>query len=63
MGEYVPPAGKAPLTQLALPTPGPTDYQPKLTITKPAAPQYSIVGKAKKANGKLAVTFQIQVSF
>ncbi len=52
MGEFVPKAGKPPLTQLALPTPGPSDYQPKLTISKPAAPQYSIVGKAKKLTGK-----------
>eukprot|EP00794_Sanderia_malayensis_P006310 gene6310-7032_t len=48
MGTYIPAEGKQRLTQLAVPTPGPTDYNPKMTISRQAAPQYSIVGKEKK---------------
>ena len=47
MGEYIPPEGGKPLTQLAIPLPGAADYSPSISLTKPSAPQYSIVGKPK----------------
>ena len=37
---------------LAIPLPGPADYSPTQGLTKPSAPQYSIVGKPKPINGK-----------
>jgi len=47
MGEYIPPEGGKPLTQLAIPLPGAADYSPSISLTKPSAAQYSIVGKPK----------------
>ena len=37
---------------LAIPLPGPADYSPTQGLTKPSAPQYSIVGKPKPITGK-----------
>jgi hypothetical protein len=37
--------------------PGPSDYLPKVNITKQAAPQYSLVGKPKRPDGKFMKTF------
>lgn len=47
MGEFMPQDGEKPLTQLAIPLPGAADYSPGLSLTRPSAPQYSIVGKPK----------------
>ncbi|XP_033105507.1 uncharacterized protein LOC117107827 [Anneissia japonica] len=47
MGEYIISDGEAPLTQQAIPLPGPADYQPKSHLTSPLTPQYSIVGRPK----------------
>ncbi|XP_065066592.1 uncharacterized protein LOC135692413 isoform X1 [Rhopilema esculentum] len=47
MGEYIIPQDGKPLTQQALATPGPSDYSPKVGLSKPSAPHYSIVGKTK----------------
>eukprot|EP00842_Homolaphlyctis_polyrhiza_P004056 jgi/Hompol1/4651/HPOL_003804-RA len=44
MGEYI--AKDSPLSQLAVPTPGPLDYDPKL---QPSGVQYSILGKHANA--------------
>ena len=52
MGEYVPPCGGKPLTQLAVPTPGPADYCPTMHLNKPTAPHYSIGGKTKYSPSK-----------
>ncbi|XP_071960710.1 uncharacterized protein [Antedon mediterranea] len=49
MGEYIVPNGEVPLTQQAIPLPGPADYQPKVYLTSPLKPQYSIVGRPKPA--------------
>ncbi|KAJ3090579.1 hypothetical protein HK102_003285 [Quaeritorhiza haematococci] len=42
MGDYLPPKGGPPLTSLAIPTPGPLDYEPRLP---PSGLSYSILGK------------------
>ncbi|XP_065066593.1 uncharacterized protein LOC135692413 isoform X2 [Rhopilema esculentum] len=51
MGEYIIPQDGKPLTQQALATPGPSDYSPKVGLSKPSAPHYSIVGKTKHNQG------------
>ncbi|XP_028407902.1 uncharacterized protein LOC114530532 [Dendronephthya gigantea] len=47
MGEYLPKDGEKALTQQALSGPGPSTYTPAIELTKPMAPQHSIVGKVK----------------
>lgn len=42
MGEYIPKNNTLPLTNLAIPTPGPSDYPNKPRSTRP---EYSILGK------------------
>ncbi|KAJ3252168.1 hypothetical protein HDU77_005283 [Chytriomyces hyalinus] len=49
MGEYVPPTGEGPLSNLANPTPGPLTYDPKLP---PSGFQYSILGKHVQTKGE-----------
>ncbi|XP_053377786.1 uncharacterized protein LOC128547922 [Mercenaria mercenaria] len=48
MGSYIVPEGGKHLTSLAISYPGPSDYLPKIGITKQAAPQYSLVGRPKR---------------
>ncbi|XP_060558425.1 uncharacterized protein LOC132718726 [Ruditapes philippinarum] len=48
MGTLIVPEGGKPLTTLGISYPGPSDYLPKVNITKQAAPQYSLVGKPKR---------------
>ncbi|XP_072025656.1 uncharacterized protein [Amphiura filiformis] len=48
MGEYIVPKGEMPLTQLALPCPGPANYDPRWGLTEYSAAQYSIVGRTKQ---------------
>lgn len=45
MGDYIPAKDEGPLSMLALPTPGPLDYDPKLLQS---GVQYSISGKQKQ---------------
>lgn len=52
MGEYVPEKGQAPLSSLAIPTPGPLDYAPKLS---PSGQQYSILGKHEEMKSEIPV--------
>ena len=52
MGELIVADGSKPLTSLAIPTPGPSDYSPNIELTIPCVPQHSIVGKPKYAKGK-----------
>ncbi|KAJ8046279.1 hypothetical protein HOLleu_04900 [Holothuria leucospilota] len=47
MGEYIVPKGSMPLTQQAIPLPGPADYDPKTEIASLSSPHYSIVGRTK----------------
>ncbi|XP_071816633.1 uncharacterized protein [Apostichopus japonicus] len=47
MGEYIVPRGGVPLTQHAVPLPGPADYQPKTEISCFSSPRYSIVGRSR----------------
>ena len=47
MGEYIHTKDGKPLTQLAIPMPGPADYSPQCSLTKQSHAQYSIVGKPK----------------
>ncbi|XP_033646287.1 sperm-tail PG-rich repeat-containing protein 2-like [Asterias rubens] len=48
MGEYIIPKDGKPLTQLAIPLPGPADYEPKIDITRKTRPHFSIVGRTKR---------------
>ncbi|XP_038054032.1 uncharacterized protein LOC119726447 [Patiria miniata] len=48
MGEYIVPKDGKPLTQLAIPLPGPADYDPKIDLTRRTRPQFSIVGRTKQ---------------
>ncbi|XP_022081059.1 sperm-tail PG-rich repeat-containing protein 2-like isoform X2 [Acanthaster planci] len=48
MGEYLVPKDGKPLTQLAIPLPGPADYEPKIDLTARTRPQFSIVGRTKQ---------------
>ena len=58
MGEHIVAEGSKPLTSLAIPTPGPSDYSPNMALTIPCVPQHSIVGKPKYAKGKKWLIFQ-----
>ncbi|XP_064611764.1 uncharacterized protein LOC135475757 [Liolophura sinensis] len=52
MGEYIVPPGGKPLTVLANPNvPGPASYLPRIAVTKPSAPQYSLKGRYKQSEG------------
>ena len=42
--------------QPKVPTPGPSHYSPKVELTKPSTPQYSIGGRPKQVEGTDHIT-------